>query len=68
MKIEKGDVLLVLQGGMNQEVGGIVYDIEPSGRVFVDYDGVVKLYMTETRFAMPLKISENLMHRNYIQK
>ena len=41
-----GDVVLVQRdvGRMKgQEEGGIVYDIEPSGRVFINYGGVVSL-------------------------
>ena len=42
----KGEVVMVLRdvGEMErQEEAGIVFDIEPSGRVFVNYGGVVSL-------------------------
>ncbi len=60
---QEGDVVLVLRDEGKEE-GGIIDDIEKSGRVFINYGGVVSLLHDDEQIRMaPEDIREPLLLR-----
>lgn len=63
-KFSEGDVVLVLRdvGVMaGHEQAGLVHDIEPAGRVFIDYGGYISLLHDEEQIRhAPLETREEL--------